>query len=207
MFLLTNKSCKINIPDSEIKLLQRKLEDARLPKELETTQWGETNGVTLKLVGDTVNFWRNEYDWKAEEARLNEMPQFKIPIDMDDFGTLGIHFVHSSSSVPNAVPLLFVHGWPSSFAEIQRALPALNKAGFHVVAPSLPGYGFSAYPKKAGFKYFHHAELMHKVMSKLGYEQYAVQGGDWGAIIVRCMALKYPGSIKAVHTNMVVPPL
>lgn len=102
----------------------------------------------------------------------------------------------------NAIPILFVHGWPGSFIEIEKALPELNAAGFHVVAPSLPGYGFSSYTDKAGFKHAQHAEVMHKVMTKLGYKQYVVQGGDWGAFIVRYMATMYPDNVKAMHTNM-----
>lgn len=158
------------------------------------------------MISDTVQFWRESYDWRTEEARLNEMPQFKTSIDVDGFGALDIHFVHSTSSVSSAIPLLFLHGWPGSFFEIRKALPELNKAGFHVVAPSLPGYGFSSYPDKAGFKHIHHAEVMQKLMLKLGYNHYVVQGGDWGAFIIRCLALMYPDNVEAVHTNMVSTP-
>lgn len=184
-------------------LLQRKLELARLPTNIANEQWGEDNGVTVKKIAETVDFWRKSYDWRKEEARLNEAPQFKTPIDVDGFGTLDIHFVHSKSSAQSSIPLLFLHGWPGSFAEIYKALPELNKAGFNVVAPSLPGYGFSSYPDKAGFKHIHHAEVMHKLMTRLGYKQYVVQGGDWGAFIVRCLGIMYPESVKAVHMNMV----
>ena len=159
--------------------------------------------MTVKTIGETVEFWRTSYDWRKEEERLNEMPQFKTPIDVDGFGTLDIHFVHSTSPVEDAIPLLFLHGWPGSFYEIQKSLRELNKAGFHVVAPSLPGFGFSSYPDKAGFKHVQHAEVMHKVMAKLGYQHYVVQGGDWGAFIARCLAIMYPESVRAVHINMV----
>ena len=194
---------QINIPQAELDLLQRKLELTRLPTGIANEQWGETNGVSVKVIGDIVKFWREKYDWRAEEARLNEAPQFKTSIDAGSFGVLDIHFVHSKSSESNTIPLLFLHGWPGSFAEIYKAMPELNKAGFTVVAPSLPGYGFSSYPDKAGFKHIHHAEVMHKLMQRLGYNQYVVQGGDWGAFIVRCLAIMYPDSVKAVHQNMV----
>lgn len=157
-------------------------------------------------MSDTVDFWRNKYNWREEEARINELSQFKTPIEVDGFGTLDIHFVHSKSSGPDAVPLLFLHGWPGSFLEVEKILPGLNKAGYTVVAPSLPGYGFSSYTDKAGFKHVQHAEVMHKLMVRLGYEKHVVQGGDWGALIVRCIALKYPESVKALHVNMVFRP-
>ena len=152
---------------------------------------------------DTVEFWRTKYDWRSEEARLNRLPQFMTSLDVDGFGILDMHFVHSKSSKAEALPLLFVHGWPGSFAEVEKILPKLNDAGFHVVAPSLPGYGFSSYTSKKGFKHPQHAEALHKVMLVLGYDNYFVQGGDWGSYMVRSMALKYPEHVKALHCNMV----
>lgn len=152
---------------------------------------------------EMLEFWRNHYDWKKEEARLNEMPQFKTLIEVDGFGTLDIHLMHSRSSKANATPLLFVHGWPGSFSEVEKILPELNKAGFHVVAPSLAGYGFSSYTRREGFKHLQHAEVLHKVMLRLGYDKYVVQGGDWGALIVKVIALQYPEHVVAMHVNMV----
>jgi pimeloyl-ACP methyl ester carboxylesterase len=151
----------------------------------------------------TIDFWRNNYDWRAEEYRLNALPQFMTAVDVDGFGTLDIHFVHARSSVPDAIPLLFLHGWPGSFAEVQKILPLLTSAGFHVIAPSLPGYGFSSYPDEPGFTHRQHAEVMQKVMLKLKYEKYVVQGGDWGSDIARTVAIMYPESVKALHQNMV----
>lgn len=134
---------------------------------------------------------------------LNKLPQFKCPIEVEGFGTLDMHFVHSESSANAPIPLLFLHGWPGSFSEVRKALPILNEAGFHVVAPSLAGYGFSSCPQKAGFKLGQDAELMHNLMLKLGYHNYVVQGGDWGSHITRKMALRYPEAIKAAHVNLV----
>lgn len=152
---------------------------------------------------DTIEFWRTTYDWRVEEARLNKMPQFMTQIDVEGFDALDIHFVHSKSSDAKGIPLLFVHGWPGSFAEVEKILPKLNEAGFHVVAPSLPGYGMSSYTDKKGFKHPQHAEVLHKVMLKLEYDEYVVQGGDWGSFMVRSIALKYPEHVKALHCNMV----
>lgn len=202
-YFLSELAVQIHISDSELSLLQLKLELARLPISLEDEEWGELNGVTVKMMVDTVNFWRKEYDWRAEEARLNEMPQFKAPINVDGFGILNIHFVHVVSQKPEPHPLLFLHGWPGSFAEVEKILPFLSEAGYNVVSPSLPGYGFSEYTGKAGFKHEQHAEVMNKLMLKLGYQEYVVQGGDWGSFIVGRMARMYPENVKALHVNMV----
>ena len=194
---------QIAIAPAELDLLRRKLELVRLDSRLLDEQWAEKNGVTYELISKTIEFWRTKYNWKEEEARLNRLPQFKTPIDVDGFGTLDAHFVHSKASTPDAVPLLFVHGWPGSFAEVQKILPLLNQAGYHIVAPSLPGYGFSSFTDKAGFGNLQHAEFLHKIMLRLGYEEYFVQGGDWGAFIVQTLAFTYPRHVKAMHVNMV----
>ena len=168
-----------------------------------TEQWAEDNGVTYQFMKDTVDFWRTKYNWRDEEARLNRLPQFKTTIEIEGFGTLDAHFVHSKASTPNAIPLLFSHGWPGSFAEVEKILTPLNEAGFDVVAPSLPGYGFSSFTDKAGFGHQQTAEFLHSIMRKLGYEHYVVQGGDWGSFLVRTMAITYPDHVKAMHVNMV----
>ena len=134
----------------------------------------------------------------------DRLPQFRTPIDVDGFGTLDIHFVHSKSSNANAIPLLFLHGWPGSFVEAYKILNPLNEAGFDVVAPSLPGYGFSSYTNKPGFKQDQHAETFHKLMQRLGYEKYVVQGGDWGSVLARAMAILYSDSIQAIHINILL---
>lgn len=161
--------------------------------------------MTVKLMRDTINYWRHTYDWRDEEARLNRMPQYTTTINVEGYEDINVHFVHCVYSVfssVDAIPLLFIHGWPGSFAEVSKALPGLDQAGFHVVAPSLPGYGFSSCPAKSGFTMFHIAELMHKLMLRLGYTNYVVQGGDWGAMIACTMAAYYPSHVKALHVNL-----
>ena len=197
---------QIAIADSELDLLQRKLELTRLPSNLAGEQWAEQNNVTLQLMENTITYWHDIYSWRDEEARLNRMPQWITSIEVEDFGEIDVHFVHSLSSSPNAVPLLFLHGWPGSFQEITKALAKLNAAGFHVIAPSLPGFGFSSCPIKAGFKHKQDAEVMHKLMLRLHYSDYVVQGGDWGAMIAWTLALSYPGSAKALHVNLLSLP-
>ncbi|KAL8779624.1 MAG: hypothetical protein Q9213_006853 [Squamulea squamosa] len=150
-----------------------------------------------------MDFWRNSYNWREEEAGLNRLPQYMTKVHVAGFGDLEMHFVHSISTAANAVPLLFIHDWPGSFAEVTKILPLLNEAGFHVVAPSLPGYGFSQCPDKPGFTYEHVAESVHQIMSILGYSEYVVQGGDWGSDIARNLGKEYPAKVKAVHINHV----
>ncbi|KAK3946252.1 putative epoxide hydrolase domain-containing protein [Diplogelasinospora grovesii] len=213
---------KIAIPDAELHRLRQKLEGVRLPHrgvQDDATAWGESasNGVSVGFIQKTVDFWlSDEYDWRAEERKINEMlPQFKTTIEIEDteFGALDVHFVHApstnaSSAAAEPIPLLFLHGWPGSFLEVAKVLPHLTAAGITVVCPSLPGFGFSSYPNKtAGFKFFHHADVVHRLMTeKLGYAKYAVQGGDWGSIVARSLALRYPDSVAAVHTNALVIP-
>lgn len=175
----------------------------RFPTGIDNAEWAENNKVTLPFIRETVDFWLNKYDWREEERKINEMPQFKTRIEEGEFGTFDVHFVHARSDVEGAIPLIFIHGWPGSFIEVQKVLQPLRAAGFHVVAPSLLGYGFSSYTDKAGLNYLHQGEVFHKLMLKLGYDKYAVQGGDWGAIVGRGIALQFPDHAKILHTNLV----
>ncbi|KAL8350794.1 hypothetical protein RB601_000979 [Gaeumannomyces tritici] len=199
---------KVDIPESELELLRKKLELARLPDYPADTAWGEEaeGGVTAGLMRDTVQHWKTSYDWRAHEARLNEMPQYTTQVEIAGFDPLTVHFVHAraapSARAGGAIPLLFLHGWPGSFMEVQPMLPTLLEAGFDVVAPSLPGYGFSSYPRQAGFNVAHHATAFDAVMGRLGYGQYVVQGGDWGSLVARALTLSYPSRVKALHLNM-----
>ncbi|KAK2880057.1 hypothetical protein FQN49_000604 [Arthroderma sp. PD_2] len=182
---------KISVPDSQLEILQKKLELATFPDELDEANWD----------------MGAPFDWRETEKRLNEqLPQFTTNINVAGFGDLDVHFVYQEGKVSNAIPLLFIHGWPGSFLEVSKLLPLLTKGGegqpaFNVVAPSLPNFGFSEGIKKRGFGIAQYAESMHAVMMALGYKQYVVQGGDWGSIIARVMAKLYPEHVKAVHTN------
>ncbi|KAJ4482519.1 Alpha/Beta hydrolase protein [Lentinula aciculospora] len=197
---------KISVPESKLDVLRQKLTLAEFPDELENANWNY--GAPLADIKRIVARWKDGYDWKAEEARLNkELPQFTKDIDVDGFGTLNIHYVHQKSLIVDAIPLLFVHGWPGSFIEIRKILPLLVQSSpeypsFHVVALSLPGYGFSEGAHKPGFAHQQYAETAHKLMLTLGYLEYVTQGGDWGSLITRTMAQKYGGKhSKAWHTN------
>ncbi|KAG5640550.1 hypothetical protein DXG03_008120 [Asterophora parasitica] len=205
---------QINVPDAQLTLLQQKLALTTFPDELEEV--GSAYGAPLTDIKRLVARWKDGYDWRTHEAKLNaELPQFTRDIEVDGFGTLNIHYVHKKSTVDGAIPLLFVHGWPGSFIEVRKILPLLveppldnSHPSFHVVAFSLPGYGFSEAPKKKGFAMPQYAEVGNKLMLALGYEEYVTQGGDWGHLITRKIAHLYgPKYSKAWHTNMVIGPL
>ncbi|KAK0196284.1 Alpha/Beta hydrolase protein [Armillaria mellea] len=187
---------KISILDEKLKLLQQKLALVTFPDELEDS--GTKYGAPLKDIQRLVARWKDGFDWRAQEAALNaELPQFTRDID--------------KSQVEGAVPLLFVHGWPGSFIEVRKILPLLTASSsehpsFHVVALSLPGYGFSEASKKQSFRLAQYAEVANKLMLALGYNEYVTQGGDWGAFITRKIAHIYGGKhSKAWHTNMPWP--
>ncbi|KAF9468682.1 alpha/beta-hydrolase [Collybia nuda] len=197
---------RINVSESQISQLQQKLALTVLPSELDDAGWAY--GSPLPDIQRLVTRWKDGYSWKKYEAELNdELPQFMRDITVDGFGTLAIHYVHKRSQIPNAVPLLFVHGWPGSFIEVRKILPLLIETSaehpsFHVVALSLPGFGFSDGPTKKGFNVARYAEVANKLMLSLGYQEYVTQGGDWGYYVTRAMAVEHGGKhLKAWHTN------
>ncbi|KAF5360420.1 hypothetical protein D9756_004974 [Leucocoprinus leucothites] len=206
---MTETPFKIAVSDQDLDLLKKKLDLARFPDELEDV--GRDYGAPLKDIQRLVAHWKDGYDWRKHEAQLNEeLPQFTRDIEVEGFGPLNVHYVHKKSSTGTAIPLLFVHGWPGSFLEVRKILPLLveespEHPSFHVVAIGLPGYGFSEAPKKRGFAIDQYAEISHKLMLALGYNEYVTQGGDWGAIITRTISAKYGGKhSKAWHTNFPV---
>ncbi|KAH9480609.1 Putative epoxide hydrolase [Psilocybe cubensis] len=197
---------KIHIPDERIAILQYKLASATLPDELEDA--GRDYGVPLADMQRLLGYWKSGYNWRKHEEELNtELPQFQTDIDVEGHGTLKLHFVHKQSDVAGAIPLLFVHGWPGSFIEVRKILPLLiqgtkEQPAFHVVALSLPGFGFSEAPKKKRFAFLQYAEICNKLMLSLGYDQYVTQGGDVGYTVTKTIASLYGGKhSKAWHTN------
>ncbi|KAM5529043.1 epoxide hydrolase [Fusarium oxysporum f. sp. phaseoli] len=195
---------KIAVPDSAIKLLKNKLAVSTFPDESEFSD-GWAFGASLSDIKRLAKRWQDGFDWRKHEAKLNELPQFTTAISVDGFDDLMLHFVHQRSSKPGAIPLLFCHGWPGSFLEVTKILSLLtepeNGQAFHVVAPSLPNFGFSDGVSKPGFSIPQYAEVMHNVMLKLGYRQYVNQGGDWGYNITRLMGVLFPESCLATHIN------
>ncbi|MET0163957.1 MAG: epoxide hydrolase [Vicinamibacterales bacterium] len=195
---------EIRIPDADLKDLARRLRATRWPDREVVKDWSQ--GVPLAYVQDLVTYWAERYDWRSREARINEFPQFRLKLN-----GLGIHFIHLRSSEPSAVPLLMTHGWPGSIIEFLKVLrPLANPRehggsandAFHIVCPSLPGYGFSDKPTDPGFGVPKIAELWDELMLALGYKKYFAQGGDWGAAVTTAIALQNRGRCQAIHLNM-----
>ncbi|KIW89436.1 uncharacterized protein Z519_09592 [Cladophialophora bantiana CBS 173.52] len=199
------KPYQISISDSRIQELNSKLDNARYPNELGSAGWDM--GVPLSDIQRLTKFWRREFSWRKAEAKLNELPHFITPIQCEGYESLKIHFLHKKSAVKGAIPLLFVHGWPGNFLEVTKIIDLLSshtqgRVSFHVVAPSLPNFGFSEGTEKRGFSVEQYAETLHKLMLRLGYDQYVTQGGDWGYHIARALSALYPQHCRATHFNM-----
>ena len=206
---------RIAVAHEALDELQQRLALTKFPSQLEGSDHWALGAPTAE-VERLVKHWQNGFDWRKAESKLNTLPQFQTSIDVDDFGTIDLHFVHQTSLCKNAIPLLFSHGWPGSFIEVSKLLPLLsgrnqddndNDIGcpsFHVVAPSLPNFGFSSGVTRSGFGLLQYAEAAHKLMLKLGYDQYVTQGGDWGFGVTRAMGLRYPSHCKASHLNLIL---
>ena len=206
---------KINVPDDLLNFITQRVETARIPPGLdhpENEAWSD--GIPPSAITPLQKYWSTKYDWRAVEARINsQLKMFTLPIE-EAGETLNMHFVHHRSSVAGAIPLLFQHGWPGNFLEVEKIIGLLTDPGdgeqaYHVVAPSLPGFAFSEGPKGPEFGIREMAAVDHKIMLALGYEKYVAQGGDWGSMIVRVMGLDFPENCVAVHCNMVtaIPPM
>ena len=174
---------QIHVEDSVLDDLHSRLERARFPDQIDGTGW--EYGIPIDYLRGLAEYWRDTYDWRAQEARLNEFDHFRTPIDDQS-----IHFVHARSAHADALPLLLTHGWPGSVVEFLEVLPRLTDPeafggqaadAFHVVAPSLPGYGFSEPPRTRGWDEQRIARAYMALMERLGYSRYGAQGGDWGA--------------------------
>ena len=169
---------KIAVPDAKIERLKQKLALADFPEFHDDEEpWSlGPPGADIKRL---AKYWESSFDWRSVEAQLNAFPQYTAPISVEQYGTYDVHFIHQQSKVENAIPLLFLHGWPGSFIEVTKILPQLVQGGegfpaFHVVAPSLVDFGFSSASKKKGFNFDQHAEYCHKLMLALGYNEYGM---------------------------------
>lgn len=197
---------EIHIPDADIADLKARLANARLPAQIPGTGW--EYGTNAEYLRELVDYWQNDFDWRAQEAELNKFAQFKTNID-----GLPIHFIHVRAANPDATPLLITHGWPGSFVEFRKIIGPLThpelyggnaEDAFHVVIPSLPGFGFSGEPQERGYNPERMAHVLAALMQRLGYEHYGAQGGDWGAIINRVHAARYPERMIGLHSNFVL---
>jgi pimeloyl-ACP methyl ester carboxylesterase len=201
---------EVNVPEEEIIELKRRIRATRWP-EKETVS-DQSQGTQLGTLRELARYWADEYDWRRIEARINSYPNFLTEIDGLDF-----HFIHVRSKHENALPLLIAHGWPGSIVEqIKLIEPLTNPTAhggseadaFHVVIPSMPGYGFSGKPTSTGWNPRRIASAYGELMTRLGYAKYVAQGGDWGAIVVNFMGVQEPRGLLGIHINMpqVIPP-
>ncbi len=196
----------IEVSDDILKDLRERLSRTRFPDQLDGADWDY--GAELGYLREFCAYWRDEFDWPAQERALNGWDHYRTDVD-----GLGIHFVHQKSKVADALPLIITHGWPGSVFEFAKILGPLTdpeahggkaQDAFHVVCPSMPGYGFSDAPKKPGFDIAHVADVNVKLMEQLGYTRYGAQGGDWGSPATAWMALKDPEHVCGIHINMVL---
>lgn len=196
---------RVDIPQDQLDDLHDRLDRTRWPDELPGAGW--SRGVPRSYLQELARYWRHDYDWRAAEARLNQWPQFTATID-----GANVHFAHIRSPEPAAVPLLMTHGWPGSVAEFTRvAGPLTDPAAHggdpadavHLVLPSIPGFGLSGPTTEPGWEYRRVAAAFAELMSRLGYQRYGVQGGDWGAAISRELGRIRPDAVIGVHLNLV----
>jgi pimeloyl-ACP methyl ester carboxylesterase len=200
---------RVDVPDEAIADLRRRIAVTRWPSgELVADR---SQGVQLATIRELARYWTNEYDWHACEARLNALPQFKTEIDGVD-----IHFIHVRSRHENALPLIMTHGWPGSVIELLETVGPLTdpaahggsaEDAFHLVLPSIPGYGFSAEPTEIGWYSGRVAQAWAELMRRLGYTRYVAQGGDQGASVTDAMGRQAPDGLIGIHTNLLVTAL
>lgn len=196
----------IAIPEQDISDLRERLARSRLPEMLDNTGW--TYGTDTTYLSELLDYWQNDFDWREQERQLNRFDQF-----VTDINGLDIHFIHVRSPHANATPLMITHGWPGSIVEFHKIIEPLTRPelhggsaedAFHVVAPSLPGFAFSEKPAEPGYNPEKMAHTLAALMQRLGYERYGLQGGDWGAIINRLHAARYPDRVIGLHSNFVL---
>ena len=195
---------QVNVPEAELTELRRRINATKWPERETVTD--ATQGVQLATMQALARYWATDYDWRKIEAKLNALPQFITEID-----GLDIHFIHVRSKHENALPLIVTHGWPGSVVEQLKIVDPLTNPtehggsasdSFHLIIPSMPGYGYSGKPSAAGWGPERIARAWDVLMKRLGYTRYVAQGGDWGAVVVDLMGVQAPSGLAGIHTNM-----
>lgn len=192
----------IQVPDEVLDDLKYRLEHVRWPDQLENSDW--ERGTDINYLKSLISYWRDQFDWRAQEKELNRFSQFRCNVDGID-----IHFIHEKGKGPNPTPIILTHGWPDSFIRYQKIIPLLTdpasyggdpKESFDVIVPSLPGFGFSSSCKHSGMNNYRVSELWAKLMKeKLGYDKFAAAGGDVGSGVTRYLALNHPELLIGIH--------
>jgi pimeloyl-ACP methyl ester carboxylesterase len=194
----------VNVPEAELQDMRRRINATKWPEREPVSD--ASAGVQLATIQKLARYWANDYDWRKCEAKLNAQPQFVTEID-----GLDIHFVHVRSKHEDAMPLIITHGWPGSIVEQLKLIEPLTNPtahggsaadAFHVVIPSLPGFGFSGKPTTTGWNPPHIARAWVELMKRLGYTKFVASGGDWGALIGETMAAQAPPELLGIHTNL-----
>jgi pimeloyl-ACP methyl ester carboxylesterase len=196
---------EIAVTDGELTDLRDRLRRSRWPDKETVDDWSQ--GIPLRVLQELCGYWADGYDWRRTEAQLNALGQFRTKID-----GLDIHFMHARSPHPDALPLIISHGWPGSIIEFLKVIGPLTDPtahggeaadAFHVVCPSLPGYGFSGKPGRTGWGVARIADAWAELMARLGYQRYGAQGGDWGSAITDLIGQRDPEHVVGIHLNMV----
>jgi len=197
---------EVHVSDDVLADLHERLVRTRFPDAIAGTGWDY--GMPVDYLRDLVGYWRDSYDWRAQEALLNRFDHFRTTIDGQS-----VHFIHARSPHDGALPLVITHGWPGSVVEFLDVIPMLTEPeahggspedAFHVIAPSLPGYGFSEPPRTRGWDVVRIARAFIELMARLGYQRYVAQGGDWGAQVTTRIGALDPEHCAAVHLNMAI---
>lgn len=203
----------IAVPERDLHDLKQRLALTRLPEPATVDGWQQ--GPPVDVLRSMIEHWRERYDWRGVEARLNGYPGFRTEFDGPG-GSLGIHFLHIRSRHEHALPMVMTHGWPGSVTEFFDVIGPLTDPeahggtandAFHLVLPTLPGYGFSDKPTANGWSAERIAQTWDQLMKRLGYPRYVAQGGDWGALVTQFMGVQAPAGLAAIHVNvaLVVP--
>ena len=203
------ESFRIAVPDEVLQDLKERLQRTRFSGEIPGSDWDY--GTNLAYLKELVDYWINHFDWRAQERLINGFSHFKAPVDGQ-----GVHFIHEKGQGPNPLPLIITHGWPGSFFEMYKVIPRLSNPAAHggdpadafdVVAPSMPGYGFSDHTTQRGMDVLSVGDVMAKLMTDvLGYPRFGAQGGDWGASVTAKLGYSYPAQVVGIHSTSVTRP-